>query len=61
MELYLRRSGWKYAKSQAALFRRMKEMGFITYREYLVSTVIRTVVSMLPNALRKKLFYKAVR
>lgn len=59
--LYLRRSGWKYAKSQAALFRRMKERGFITYREYLSSTVTRTVVSMLPNALRKKLFYKAVR
>lgn len=55
-ELYKRRSGWKYARSQHALFKYMKESGFVSQRQYLRYSVIRTIVSVVPNWLRKYLF-----
>lgn len=60
-EMYKRRSGWKYAKSQKALFRSMKEIGLIDGRQYLESVILRGVSSMTPNWGRELLFKKVNR
>lgn len=60
-EMYKRRSGWKYAKSQQKLFRYMKERGIISGTQYLVSTVSRNISSLLPNTVRKLLYRLFIR
>ena len=55
-EMYRRRAGWKYAKSQKALFKYMKETGFISGSQYLNSVLTRSVASLMPNGIRKFLF-----
>lgn len=56
--MYKRRGGWKYAKSQIALFKFMKNQKFIIYREYIVNSIIRTAISLVPNKLREFAFNK---
>ena len=55
-EMYKRRAGWKYAKSQRELFRYMRNSGFITGSQYMKSIVIRTISSITPNWLREFMF-----
>lgn len=52
-ELYKRRGGQKYALSQVKLFRYMWESGFVSYREYVVASISRLVLSLVPNGIRK--------
>ena len=59
--LYLRRSGIKYARSQAALFRYMEKQGMISRAQCMGSILIRGTVSLLPNSLRKGLFGRLLR
>lgn len=54
--LYLRRSGWKYVKSQKKLFEFMWKKGFISHNQYIKSTVIRCGSSLSPNWIRKRMF-----
>lgn len=60
-EMYKRRSGWKYARSQQRLFHYMKQTGFIDTKQYVKSTGIRTCSSMAPNRLREQVFKRALR
>ncbi len=60
-DMYKRRAGWKYAKSQRALFRYMKQNGFISAKSCFVSSVIRTASALAPNWLREKVFKKLMR
>ncbi len=60
-EMYKRRAGWKYAKSQKALFQYMKGSGFISVSQYINSVVIRTISSITPNWLREFMFKAIVR
>ena len=60
-DMYKRRSGWKYAKSQKALFKYMKDSGFITSGQYTKSAVIRTCSSLTPNWLREFMFKSVMR
>ena len=60
-EMYKRRSGWKYARSQQKLFRYMKQTGFIDTKQYVKSTGIRTCSAMAPNWLRKRMFKRVLR
>ena len=55
-QMYQRRSGWKYAKSQMRLFCKMRELGFINSWSCLMSCAIRTASSLAPNWLRKRVF-----
>lgn len=57
--MYKRRSGIKYVKSQKALFKYMKETGFITNGLYLKAVFVRSVLSLIPNVLRQRA-YKAI-
>lgn len=54
--MYKRRSGLRYVKSQQKLFKYMKETGFINNKQYLSSIITRGVSSISPNAIREHLF-----
>ena len=60
-DMYLRRAGWKYAKTQARMFKFMKQQGFIGNGQYIKSCVIRSGSSLAPNWLRKFMFEKVLR
>lgn len=60
-EMYKRRAGWEYAKSQKALFKYMKESEFIGTGQYVRSVAIRTLSSVMPNKLREFLFKTVMR
>ncbi|MBR0081788.1 MAG: glycosyltransferase [Clostridia bacterium] len=60
-EMYRRRAGRAYAKSQIKLFRYMKDSGFIGTGDYLISVFMRSVSSVLPNWLRVAIFKIALR
>ena len=56
-EMYKRRAGLKYAKSQRSLYKIMKDSGYISSFQYFKSVVSRCVSSLLPNTIRM-LVYK---
>jgi glycosyltransferase involved in cell wall biosynthesis len=60
-DMYKRRSSPEYAKSQKALFKYMKDTGFITTPQYLSSVIIRGASSVAPNWLREFMFKKILR
>ena len=60
-DMYKRRAGWKYAQSQKALFKYMKDSGFISGSQYTKSVGIRTASSITPNWLREFMFKRAMR
>lgn len=60
-DMYLRRAGWKYAKTQARLFKFMRDSGFIGNSQYIKSCVIRSGSALAPNWLRKFMFEKVLR
>ena len=60
-DMYKRRAGRKYAASQRALFRYMKDEKLIGFKGYACSCVIRTLSAMAPNYIREKLFRKFLR
>ena len=60
-DMYLRRAGWKYAKTQVKLFKFMKEQGFMGEGQYIKSCVIRSGSALAPNWLRKLMFEKVLR
>lgn len=60
-DMYLRRAGWKYAKTQAKLFKYMKDSGFIGNGRYIKSCVIRSGSALAPNWMRKFMFERVLR
>lgn len=60
-DMYKRRAGWKYAKSQKALFKYMKDSGFINEGQYMKSVAVRTASSITPNWLREFMFKRILR
>lgn len=60
-ELYKRRSGLKYARSQKKLFRYMSDIGFITKEQFLKNSSLRICSSLAPNRLREMMFKRYVR
>lgn len=60
-DMYMRRGGLKYAKTQEKLFWFMKNNGFISKGQYIKNCVIRGESSLAPNWLRKFVFEKVLR
>lgn len=60
-DMYKRRAGWKYAKTQAKLFKFMKQQGFIGNGQYIKSCVIRSGSALAPNWLRKFMLERVLR
>lgn len=57
-DLYKRRAGWKYAKSQIRLFDYMRNQRLIGPGSFALSCILRVASSMAPNGLRKIVFRK---
>lgn len=55
-EMYKRRAGWKYVKSQKALFEFMRNTSFISSGQYIQSIFVRTISTIIPNGVRTKMF-----
>ena len=51
-DMYRRRGGWEYAKSQERLFRYMRDSGFIGKTQYVENAIVRTIASLIPNRVR---------
>lgn len=60
-DMFKRRAGWKYAKTQVMLFKFMRDKGFICGSQYLKSCVIRSGSALAPNWLRRVMFEKLLR
>ena len=60
-DLYKRRSGIEYAKSQKKLFQYMYETGYIDAAQYRKNVAIRTASSLTPNRMREFMFKKVLR
>ena len=60
-EMYRRRSGFAYAKTQRNLFRYMLDRRFISRGNYICSCVIRTASACSPNWIREGLFKMLLR
>lgn len=60
-DMYLRRAGWKYAKTQIKLFKFMKTEAFIKNGQYIKSCIIRCASALVPNWLRQIAFRKMLR
>ena len=60
-DLYKRRSGWKYMRSQKALFKYMLDSEFISKSQYKRSILLRSLSSLSPNWLREAMFKTVMR
>lgn len=60
-DLYNRRGGWKYMKSQLRLLKYMRQTGFINTEEYLSGCVVRFGSSVAPNKIRREVYKKLLR
>jgi glycosyltransferase involved in cell wall biosynthesis len=60
-DMYKRRGGLKYILSQKQLFKYMRDIGFITAKEYIEQLVVRTITSSMPNNLREFIFQVILR
>lgn len=60
-DMYKRRAGWKYAKTQINLFKYMRNQSFIGNVEYIKSCIMRSGSALAPNWLRKLMFENVLR
>lgn len=60
-DMYKRRGGWKYIKSQIALFKYMKKSGFIDSGQFVKSAALRMASAVAPNFLREFMFKSFLR
>jgi hypothetical protein len=61
-EMYARRGGWKYFKSEKGLQTYMLKHGIISWPRYIVNVIIRFIVQVaLPNRVRGLFFQKLFR
>lgn len=56
--MFARRGGWKYVKSQAALFRYMRDIGMISRASCARSIAVRCAAGLVPGWLRQALFMR---
>ena len=60
-ELYKRRSGRKYAFSQRQLFKYMKNIGYISTIQMILSDIERGMMSILPSSCKSFIYKKILR
>lgn len=61
LDMYKRRAGWRYAKTQIELFKFMRDQKFISNGQCIKSCVIRSGSALAPNWMRKFIFKKFLR
>ena len=56
--MYNRRSGWRYFRTNKMLFDKMKELGLLNFKDYYYTLLVRFVVQVLMPNWCRSLFYK---
>ena len=56
-----RRGGYRYCKNIIRFWCEMKRLGFVTYGECICNIILRCIVSLLPNSMRKHIYLKRLR
>lgn len=56
-----RRGGWRYARTEATLFRAFVAIGFLSRREALVGLLIRLPVRLVPDTVRSWIYRRLLR
>lgn len=51
-DMYKRRGGWKYVKSQYRLLKYMRQINFVTMHEFLMQLVVRMIGTLIPGWMR---------
>lgn len=60
-DMFKRRGGWKYAINEFYFQKLIREMGFISWRRFVINVWVRFVVRVIPNSLRSLLYKKLLR
>lgn len=60
-DVYKRRGGWNYFIAMFRLQRFLYHIGFLSLGEYMYNTSIRSVVSLVPNWMRKQIYTRFLR
>lgn len=61
LEMYERRGGWKYVKAECNLQKEFLKIKLINLGEYIRNIVIRNLGKIVPNKMRKTLYFKLLR
>ncbi len=61
LDFYKRRGGWKYCKSILKLKHHFRRIGFMSFGQFLKSSIASLVVSLSPNFIRKLIYTKFLR
>lgn len=60
-ETYKRRGGWKYIRAEYELQKKFLEIGLVNKFEFLRNIILKNIVRVLPNNLRKLIYKKCLR
>lgn len=60
-DMFARRGGWQYLKQDYRFQKFLLKTGFITSAEFLMNIVIRTIVRLMPDAVRSWIYKKFLR
>lgn len=60
-DMYARRGGWKYVKSQCNLLKFMRGINFISWNEYIVQYMVRITGTLMPGWLRGMIYRRCLR
>lgn len=55
-DTYRRRGGWKYIKAEYFLQKESLRLGIINKKEFIINMILKGVIRILPNQLRKKFY-----
>ncbi|MPN45991.1 UDP-Gal:alpha-D-GlcNAc-diphosphoundecaprenol beta-1,3-galactosyltransferase [bioreactor metagenome] len=58
---FLRRGGWKYAKSLVRFYTYMYKIQFIGFPLYVTISLVRVAVALAPGKIREKFYLKLLR
>lgn len=60
-ETYKRRGGWQYIKAEYLLQKESLKLGIINKKEFTINMILKSIVRLLPNYMRKLIYLKLLR
>ncbi|MGL5646469.1 MAG: glycosyltransferase [Clostridium sp.] len=60
-DTYKRRGGWRYVKAEWILQKKYLKLGVINKKEFIINIMLKTVVRIIPNEIRKIIYLKVLR
>ena len=60
-EMFRRRGGWQYVKTEFNLQYKYWKVGFITWFEFITNIALRSFIRLVPNKLREYIYLNLLR